>query len=786
MLKSFIILALRNFKNQVVYSTINVVGLAVGIACSLVILVYVLKEKSYETHFSGHESVYRIATKFMTMGEFANGPQILLEVLPQEYPWVEKATRVKTTEAEISFDDNKLKESGLVVDHSFFDVFQFDFEIGNAARSTNEIVLSQRLARSLFGNENPVGRLLEVKVDEKEDIFIIKGIIDIDKVNSHLNVPFWMVGPENKAVDPNWFSIDTYNYIKVTDGISGEEVQHAMDKLIESKVYPQLGSTLSFADWFARDDAFRLIVQPLEDIYLKGTLSFDLAAGGNSTLVEILLVVALLILLIAAVNFVNLSTARAIKRAKEVGVKKVVGATRQQLIFQFLSESVLVSLIALVLSMGLAEIILIIVEQLTGMNVLPSVFAYSQHVFIAIGISVFVGIVSGIYPSLVLSAFRPAHVLKSSYGVNARSSFRNLLVVFQFGLSTILIIGTYIVYSQLNFLSNKDLGFQKENLLVIDNIDQLGDKQMGLKEKLKTLAGVASVSIVNRLPGSTSSFSIQNLKSDFIDESVRVNRFMGDFDYPMTLGFYLVQGRLFDKQMASDSNSVILNETAVKELALENPIGEVLNDRYKIIGVVRDFNFESLRKGVQPSIIMLSNSGYQMVVRFRIANPQPILSEVEEYWTEHAVGDPLSYHFLDDNFRALMKNEATLGKVLSLFSGLAIGIACLGLFGLSAYMATQRRKEIGVRKVMGASLSSILALFGREYSRLVLVSFFVAIPVALFIANRWISSFAYRVEISWWMIGSVCLAVLMVAWLTVSYHSIKASVINLAETLREE
>ena len=786
MIGNFITLAIRNFKNQFFYSLVNVIGLAVGIACSLVILVYVLREKGYEKHFSGHERIYRIATMFMSMGEFANGPQVLLEILPQEHPWVEIATGVKVIDTEINFNGNKLKESGLWVERDFFDVFPYDFLTGEGELKPNEIVLSRQLATTIFGDANPLGQSLELMVNEKVELFSVKGVIDTDRVSSHLNAPFWAVESGNKAIDPNWFSVSTYNYIKVREGISQAEIQQAMDKVIEKKVYPQLGSTLSFADWFARDDAFKLIVQPLDDIYLKGTLSFDLTGGGNENLVKVLLIVALLILLIASVNFVNLSTARAVKRAKEVGIKKVVGSTRQQLIFQFLSESILVSLLALVVALGMAEIILIVVEQLTGIDVLLSVFAYSRYLFLAIGVAVFLGFVSGIYPSLVLSAFRPTQVLKSGHSLSSQSSFRNVLVVFQFVLSTALIISTYIIFSQLNFLSNKDLGFPKENLLVIDNIDQLGESQSGLKEKLRNLSGVSSVSTVNRLPGSTSSFSIQNLKSDFIDEPVRVNRFMGDFDYPQTLGFQLINGRFFDRKMMSDSNAVILNETAVRELALENPIGEVLNDKYTVIGVVRDFNFENFKKRIQPSIIMVSNSGYQLSVRFHVANPQPIISEVEQYWSAHVVGDPLRYHFLDENFNKLMKNEATLGKVLSLFSGLAIAIACLGLFGLSAYLATQRRKEIGIRKVMGASVPNVLGLFGKEYSRLIILSFLVAIPLAIYAGNQWLSSFVYRVEISWWVVTAVCLMVLLVAWLTVGYHSIKASMVNPAKALREE
>ncbi|MCB0488167.1 MAG: ABC transporter permease [Cyclobacteriaceae bacterium] len=786
MFRSFIRIAIRNFGKQLSFSLINVVGLAISLACSLVILMFVSRELSYEKHFSGHERIYRIATHFMTMGEFANGPQILLEEMANEYPWVDQTTRVKYDEGSLGIGDFTLKENGLLVEQNFFEVFQYPFYQGEGDLGSDGIVLTRSLANTIFGNDQPLGKVIEMTTDKGKSLYSVRGVVDTDDINSHLNTSFWAVMPQTTTIDPNWFSVDAYNYVKVKSGVGIGEVQAAVDNMIETKVFPQMQSTLSFEEWFARDDAFRLIAQPLDDIYLKGTLMFDISKGGNETMVYVLLAIAGLILFIASINFINLSTARAINRAKEVGVKKVVGSSIALLRLQFISEALMVTLASLVVAMGLAELVLILVERVTGLELLVSVFSRPQHLVLAFFLAIALGIVSGLYPALVLSSFKPIQVLKSSFKAGTNSRFRNVLVVFQFGLSTILVITTLIMIRQIQFMSSRDLGFSQDNVLIIGNAGDLEGRLSGFMDKMRSQSGVVSLSQVNRLPGSVTSFSMANVQSAYLDEPVRISRFQGDFDYPSTLGFQLVEGRFFDKEIASDSNAIILNESAANQLLLEHPVGEIINKKYEVVGVVRDFNFESLRTAIAPSMISVSTNGLSLALRIESNQARAVIDAIEQEWASLSPKEPINYYFLDQNFKNLMHNEQVLMQVLGLFTGLALFIACLGLYGLSAYLSVQRSKEIGIRKVMGATSLSVLTLLNKEYAKLLFFSFIIAIPVAIYLIKFWLAGFAYKTSIEWWIVAGTCVIILFISWTTVGYHSLRASQINPAETLRRE
>ncbi|MEQ8363897.1 MAG: FtsX-like permease family protein [Cyclobacteriaceae bacterium] len=787
MIRSFFVLAIRNFKREFTYSAINVTGLAIGIGCSLVILVYVFRELSYEKHFEGYNQVYRIGTKFMSMGEFANGPLVLLEVLPKSYPWIESTCRVKGSDrVELTYGELATKESGLFVEPTFFELFPYLFENGNGNISGNGIVLNAQLAKKIFDGINPIGKTLNLKLEDRDQLYTIKGVVDTENISSHLNASFWALSDPLVQPDLNWFMIDQYNYIKVKENTDLATVQSALDKIIKTEVFSSLGSTLPFEEWFKRDDSFRLIAQPLQDIYLKGTLRFDLTKGGNEAMVYLLLAVVLLILCTAAINFINLSTARSIKRRKEVGIKKVIGLSRYQLAIHFLSESILMSLLAMILALGFAELILLGVERFTGLELLNSIFSESSHLILALLLSISLGLLSGIYPALALSSFKPVDVLKSSFKGRTNATFRNSLVIFQFGLSTLLIIGTLVIFRQLQFMGDKDLGFQKDNVLIIDNAELLGQGVQVFKELLNDYPGIISTSLVNRVPAAANSFSMGSVSSQYIDEPLRINRFQGDFDYPTTLGFQLVSGRFYNPLLSSDSNAVILNESAVSALQLKNPIGELLNKKYEVIGVVKDFNYESLKKMIAPSMISFSNEGLSMAIRLESNKAKDIIAHLESEWIGRSLSEPIRFHFLDENFANLMKDDLIMGELLALLTLLAIFVACLGLFGLSAYMATQRKKEIGIRKVLGASIGSVLAMFGMEYSKLIFISFVIAIPFAIYIMQKWLSGFSYRVEVEGWLIVSTCLSILAISLLTVAYHSIRTSRINPAHTLRSD
>jgi putative ABC transport system permease protein len=784
---------LRNSIRQLPFTLLNIGGLSLGIAASFVILLYVIQETSYEKHFEGYQNVYRIGTKFMTMGEFANGPEVLLEVAPQEYSWIEDHCRVKGIELEFKLDQTSFAEAGLFVEPSFFEIFPYSFELGSlssALANSNSIVLNKDLAITLFGDNDPINKF--VFVGEDNYPLLVTGVIDTENTRSHLEAPFWTnneIGGNmvTSDFDDNWLSVEYYNYIKVTEGKAPGIIQEALDDLVRDRMFLNMGSTLSFEDWFARDDSYHLILQPLKDVYLKGTLRFDLSEGGNEATVKTLLAIAFLIIFIAIVNFINLTTARTANRGKEIGVKKVMGTSRRRLAWQFTLESIVFSLSAVIFSIGLAEIGLILFERITGQALLDSPLLSPFNLLIIFTLAVSVGFLAGIYPAFYLTSHNPSSVLKGDFhSIRTNVGFRNILVVFQFSLSIILIISSILMFRQLGHMRTMDKGFDQSDVLIIDNTRLLGDKTHTFKDLLSSHTEIEKVAIANRFPGSSSSYSMTTLKSDFIDEPVRVNRFRGDHKFLDVLGFELLEGRKFSDEIFSDSNAVILSESAVKELQLKDPIGAALNDDQTVIGVVRDFNFETLRKQVSPAVITLGEDWGRVAVKLNTQNARRVLSTIEAEWDKILPDVPLNYHFLDENFENLMKNENKMAQVVTIFTVLAILISCLGLFGLSAYVVSQRKKEIGIRKLMGASVLRILFMLNINYSKLIVLAALFAIPVSIYIMNSWLSEFAYRISISSGIILWAVVITGMVAIVSVSFQSISAATLNPVDSLKEE
>lgn len=793
MIRNNLKIAIRNLFKQSSYAVINIGGLAIGIACSFVILLYVFQELSYEKHFKDHDRIYRIATKFMSMGTFAIGPEMLLEVFPQEYPWVEQVCRVSGESFEIAYGDYSVRKDGLYVEPEFFNMFPYQFESGNpgaAMDNENSVVISLDLAMDLFGNDEALGMTIELGEDEDKAPFLVTGVVDIKNLKSHLNGNLWIrkstSNEQTSGFDDNWLSIAAYNYIKVNPGISLEDVQSSLDKTVEKHVFPVFESTLSFENWFQRDD-YRLIAQPLDDIYLKGTLRFDLSTGGNATTVNVLLAIAILIILIASVNFINLSTARASRRAKEVGIKKTMGSTRINLVFQFILESVIASLAAAVFAFGIAELLLLAFGNLTGQVLLDSSLVTLPNIVTAVVLALFIGIVAGLYPAFYLSSFRPSLVLKGGYqSAKGNKGFRNILVVFQFSLSIILIICSLIIFQQLKFIKTKDLGFNKEDVLVVDRTNKLEYNFEPFKNSLAARSEVIKLSSSSRLPGSTSTFSTRTFHSEGQEEGVMINTFGGDADYIETLGFDIIEGRNFSLEIASDSNAVILNQSALKALQLENPVGSILNQKYTVIGVVRDFNFESLRKKIEPAVITLSKSQNSIAIKVNLSQAASLITFLQNEWNAYSPKDPMRYHFMDDNFKNLMKNDTKMGQVVTMFTVLAIFISCLGLFGLSAYVANQRKKEIGIRKVLGASISNILLMLNKEFIKLVLIAVIFAVPVSAYVMNNWLSNFAYRINLTAGLFILSGFITLIIALFTVSYQSLAAATSDPVDSLMEE
>ncbi|MEM1405849.1 MAG: ABC transporter permease [Bacteroidota bacterium] len=794
MFKIHLKIILRNMNRRLSYSLINILGLAVGIASSFVILLYVTIEKSYEKDFSESGNAYRIATKFMSMGTFAKGPEVLLNKFPEQYDFVDKYTRVDYfDETIVSTSFNETEASGLLIDSSFFTLFDFKFLAGNsqnAARNSHSIILSEDFSKQLFGNQPALGE--QVLLGNNKVPVTVTGIVE-EGMRTHLNSKYWITSvpdysEEEEGNPDNWYSIAFWNYLTVKPGTATLDVQQALDTLVKKETFEQVNSPMTFTEYLERDDSYRLLAQPLEDIHLKGTLSFDLSKGGNESVVNSLLVIGVLILLMATINFVNLTTARSTERMKEVGLKKLMGSQRITLMNQFMMESLITCWIAMAVALGLSELFLFAFISITGQEFISTVFIGYQHILNLFWIATAIGLVAGVYPCLQMSAFKPLLALKggSSSG-KSKTHFRNVLSVVQFTFSICLIIGSIVIFNQIRFMNSKDLGFDNKNILLIDGISDLGNQAESYKEMLHSRSEVVSASLVSRVPGSTSSFSMGTIRVSESDEPLRVTRFQGDFDYLETLGYRITRGRNFSMDLASDSNALIINETAVRTLGLEDPIGTRLADGREIVGVVSDFNFESLKEIVAPAMLQVDRGGwYQLAVKLNPENVQGFLAFAGAEWSNLNREEPFTYHFLDENYERLMKEEITLGKAVLVFTILAVLIASLGLFGLSSYIALQRQKEIGVRKVLGASALAIFRHFNTSFALVLLISFIIAAPVSYYFLNGWLSNFANRIEISYAVFALAGIITYTLALVVIGFHSIKLIRLNPVVTLREE
>lgn len=797
MLRHHIKTIIRNLNRNIGYSFINIFGLGIGIAASFVILMFVQQELSYEKHFAENSQTYRVGTKFMSMGRFANGPEKLLNTINEEFPYIQKSCRVNATDdIPLSIPGFEVSKSGLYVDSAFFEVFDYEFKYGSrqqALSSPNTIVISEVLAQLLFGTSNAIGRVIEINDEEMQDTpmaFNVSGVVDLSEVKSHVNADFWanrsVVKVMSSGFNNNWFSVSSYNYVKLSKGVDQLTFQKDLDSLVARHIFPTMGSSLSFSDWFSRDDSFQFMAQPISDIYLRGTLSFDLISGGDETTVYTLLITALLIIVIAAVNFINLTTARAVNRAKEVGVKKSLGSSRSSLIAQFLIESMTISSIAMVLAMGFSELFLIVFKYVTQQSLLIDIFTSYQQLGWLVLISLAIGLLAGLYPAFHLSGYKTVTVLKGGFNsVSDKRTFRNVLVVFQFSLSIALICLAWIVQDQLGYMKNRDLGFDQEHVLIIDNATKLDHNTKAFKEQLAQRSEVVSSTFFRRLPGSTNSYSITTIQSEAIDDPLKLNRFRGDEDFIETLGFELIAGRGFTSTNEKELMSVILNEAAVSALLLDDPVGTKFDNGMEVIGVVRDFNFENLRNEVAPAVIQVAPDG-NVAFKLKSSAASAFIQYAETKWKEMSPDEPMEYHFLDQNFGKMVEKEHVLGKAMSIFTVLSILISCLGLYGLSSFMALQRKKEIGIRKVLGASVFKMWLMLSKQFTKLIIVATVIAVPVAIWIAQSWLEGFAYRIDLSSGIFIISGIGVLFVALCTVGFESIKAAISNPVDSLKDE
>jgi predicted permease len=784
MFRNYVTVAFRNLWKNKAYSFLNIAGLAVGMACSILILFWVEDEKSYDTFHTDATDIYYIRENQTYEGgkifTFGSTPGPLAEGLKQDFPEVVESVRLNWgSDVLFAYGDKRFREEGKYADPALFNVFSFPVLKGDVKSALNDIhsvVITRKLAEKYFGTEDPIGKVM--RLDNKEDYKVTAVLEDLPQ-NSTLQfdflLPFENYLSENKWLK-DWGNNGLQTFLKLRPGASAEALNQKIAGYIKKH---------------NEDSNVELLLQPLTEIRLYSEYKDGKNVGGRISYVRLFAVVALFILAIACINFMNLSTARSEKRSKEVGVRKVMGAVRGLLIRQFLGESLLMAVLALFLALVLVSVVMPFFNEIAGKELVLNWFD-GQHWLLFAAITVFTGILAGSYPALFLSAFNPVQVLKGTVKTGkAAVRFRQVLVVGQFFFSILLIIATIIVFQQINYLRNRPLGYDKENLMMVRMQGNMPDSYENIKQNLLQIGGVGSVT-----KASQSMFEVNNNTGgvDWPGKPEGMSTLFGivqaDYDFTNTFGMQLKDGRDFFRDHGTDSLAVLINEESARRMGMKDPVGKMLelhDKSYTIIGVLKDFHYNSVYSPIEPLIIQLAPYAHYMFIRIgkNVKLPATV-SSVEGVLRKFNPAYPFEYRFLDDELEKSFKSEQQLGRLAAWFAGLAVLISCLGLFGLAMFTAEQRRKEIGVRKVLGASVSGVVMLLAKEFLKLVLVAFLIAVPVAWYVAGQWLQSFAFRINVTWWVFALTGTIALLIALLTVSFQSLRAALANPVKSLRSE
>lgn len=792
-------LAIRNINRYKGFSLINLAGLTLGLTACLLIGLFVRDERQYDKFVPGQANVYRVYQK--TEGDnnkiIATAPPVFSPALTQNFPEVEQALRVITIKSKelVEVDGKKFyEEGGFVADSNFFQLFPLRFYQGSSQKALEEpksIVISKDMAARYFGHENPVGKDMRLR----SSLWRITGVLEnSEKFHLPINYLIPLKGislPPDMMQSWQWYPFQTY--VRLKEKTDAQLVEAKFQRYSKPFLKGEGGSNVPF-------------FQPLDQIHLYSSdFQYDMSIRGNITYVNALTVVAIFILLIACFNFVNLATSRSLKRAKEVGVRKTIGAGTKQLIGQFISETILYAVISMVLAVMLTASLLPALNRFTEKQIIFDVFTNPVFALSVIVLTLVTGLLAGFYPALVLSRFQPVKVLKGSLVSESSSGripwLRHGLVVIQFSLSILLIISAIVVIRQVNYLHNKELGFQKEQILFFPmRGENLQKNYARFKTELQKSTGVAAVSVGYGFPGDMFGDGMMTVKEKPGLKPTKATQLMVDEDYIKTLGLTLAAGRGFSKDIASDVSAFIINETAVREFGLETPqkaLGKTLSwptwrksDSLKtgsIIGVVKDFHYKSLHEVVEPAVMHIYPEAYSKVaVKLSGKGIETEIRSITELWNKYSPDYPIEYNFLDESFEKMYKGEDKLKTLLSLFTAVTIFIACLGLLGLAAYAAERRRKELGIRKVLGASVEGLVVLLSKDFLVLVLLSLIVASPIAWYFMNKWLETFFYRIDMSWWIFVIAALLAITLAILSVSFQALKAALSNPVKNLRIE
>ena len=802
--RNYFKVAFRNLWRNKGFSAINIFGLAIGLAICLLITLFVVDELNYDKFNTKADRIYRVNSDFKVNGSLFNdreSPAPMAATLVKEYPQIEGATRLMYNGRSLVKKGNETltEPNTFYADANVFDVFTLPMIAGDpktALTQPNSIVISEDVAKKYFNSTDVIGKTLHL--DNTAD-YKITGVIKNMPVQSHLhfNLIRAMSGLSESKVT-NWLSENFESYILVKPGVTQQQLDDILKQVTKKYAEPELKGFIhsSIADLEQKGDHFRFVSIPLTKIHLYSTVSHEVEPIGNIQYVYIFIVIAVFILLVACINFMNLSTARSAGRSKEIGVRKVLGSGRSNLISQFLVESTITSFIASALGLFIAAALLPYFNQLAGKQINFDLIYSAWFLPGLCLIALFVGLLAGSYPAFFLSAFQPIQVLKGKLSTGFKGSIlRNILVIFQFSTVIVLIVGTLVIYSQLNYIRNKDLGYNREQLLIIKNTASLYIHAKTFKQDVLKITGVKSGTMTSFFPTSTV-INTQVYSKDAAmspGQSTAIETWDVDADYISTLGMKIVKGRNFSAQMTSDSSAMLVNETAAKLLGYQDPLNKNIyrnsTTHFNIIGVVKDFNSGSLRSKIPPLVFSLNEDRSSMAFRIEANKAPAIISQIETlYHTADAnmAGQPFEYTFMDDDFNHLYQSEQNTGRIFISFAFFAILIACLGLFGLVTYAAEQRTKEIGIRKVLGASVTNIVVMLSHDFVKLVGVATLIAFPVAWYAMNKWLQDFTYRTSISWWVFIIAGLLAVVITIITVSFRAIKAALTNPVISLRSE
>lgn len=807
MIKNYFQIAWRNIRKNKLFSVINILGLSLGIATCFILMLYVQDELSYDRFNKKADDIVRVIFQADINGGKINESVVMppvAQTMKRDFPEVEDATRLKAYgAAKITYKDKVFKDDQLAyVDPNFFGIFTLPMIEGNAKTALLEpstVVITKATAQKYFGKENAIGKIIVFNnsFDNTEENYTVTGVIENIPPNSHFHFDMFgsMKGWKNATSD-TWLGSSYYTYLLLKPGTDRKKMEAKFPAMVAKYMGPQIQQQmgLSLQQFITKGNSLGFALQPLTSIHLHSETNNEFEPGGNAKYVYIFAGVALFLLIVACINFINLSTAGASKRAKEVGIRKVSGSGRFQLIRQFLSESIVITLFALLIAIAMLQLALPAFNTISGKHLSFGV----KPIIGLIGLGLVVGIISGIYPAFYLSSFKPIAVLKGKITTTHKSfGLRSSLVVFQFFISVALIIGTIIVYQQMKFMQNKDLGYNKDQLLIIPNSYVLGKNEQVFKQQMLQDQGIENATMSWYKPAGPSNYN-NALAYPQGDDHLIVNGvdYHVDEEYIPTMGMQIINGRNFSKDFKTDSSAIILNETAAKALGWNNAnaVGKTVirqnsdkgeNFPFHVIGVVKNFNFKSLHEAISPLYMTLQPEG-GLIFRIKTKDVAGLLATTKKQWDSYNTGEPFAYNFMDDLFDKTYAAEQKTGTILNIFSVLIIFVACLGLFGLVTYTAEQRTKEIGIRKVLGASASQVMQMLSKEFLKLVLIASLIAFPVAWWGMNKWLQGFAYRINISWWVFVIAGFTALLIALITISFQAIKAAIANPVKSLRTE